>query len=346
MDLTSIGKISAYVKSYSAQQKVELKKESGDFSAENRDSFKRSNAESFKVQLREVVNDAGTAVRTAEETLHGTTVNVTAPKSALSDNERAKTDSAADKQSAQNAQEAEKTDPRDSEEDTKKTIAEMVKEQMEKLDQLFGEKEYDKANDSNLSSIRTKLYMGKKLTPAEQQYLAKRDPNTYSQYQEQETQRRLYRYTLMNCRTKDQINGMRLSNAVSALSELKKAAKSGDISGVIGLNAALNDEIQSFTRSPGYNRLPTAAEVNKVNRDLAKARKYEQEKRAEQREKLKAKRKKRKSKKSPGDGKRTVAQVLATPEAKKVMRSRTKSIYSAGQEMAMVSYIYKMNKKA
>ncbi|MDE7194155.1 MAG: hypothetical protein K2O14_09330 [Oscillospiraceae bacterium] len=339
MDIMSIGKVGDYVKSYNAQQKIELKKESGDLSAGKRDSFKRSNAESFKAQIREAVSDAEKAVRSAEETLYGNAdKGAEALKSALN---------ATSQNAADNTQETEKTDPRNGEEEAKKSIAEMVKEQMEKIDSLFGEKEYDKANDSNLSSIRTKLYMGKKLTPAEQQYLAKRDPNTFSQYQQQETQRRIYRYTLKSCRTKDQVNGMRLSNALSALSELKKAAKNGGgISGIAGLNAALNDEINEFTRSGEYNRLPTVAEVNKVNRDLAKAKKYEREKRAEQREKLKARRKKKKSKKTPGDGKRTVAQVMATPEAKKVMRSRTKSAYSTGREMAIVSHIYKMNKKA
>lgn len=354
----SIGKVGDYIKSYNAQKKVEIKKESGNFSTEKRDSFKRSNAENFKAQIREAVSDAENALRSAEETMRGSSDKVmdtirnalnaqNAPKAAQNDAKK-DTQSAQSAQNTQNAKEAEKTDPKNGVEDAKKSIADMVKEQMEKLDSLFGDKEYDKANDSNLCSIRTKLYMGKKLTPAEQQYLAKRDPNTYSQYQQLETQRRIYRCTLRSCRTKDQVNGMRLSNALSALSEIKKAAKNGGgISGIAGLNAALNDEINEFTRSGEYNRLPTAAEVSKVNRDLAKARKYEREKRAEQREKLKARRKKKKkTKKTPGDGKRTVAQVMSTPEAKKVMRSRANSAYSAGQEMAVVSRLYKMNRKA
>ncbi|MDE6031680.1 MAG: hypothetical protein K2G32_08680 [Oscillospiraceae bacterium] len=361
MDFMSIGKVGDYIKSYNAQKKVEIKKESGNFSTEKRDSFKRSNAENFKAQIREAVNDAENALRSAEETMRGSSDKAmdtirnalnaqNAPKAAQNDAKKdtQSAQSAQNTQNKQNTQEAEKTDPKNGAEDAKKSIAEMVKEQMEKLDSLFGDKEYDKASDSNLSSIRTKLYMGKKLTPAEQQYLAKRDPNTYSQYQQLETQRRIYRCTLRSCRTKDQVNGMRLSNALSALSELKKAAKNGGgASGIAGLNAALNDELNEFTRSGEYNRLPTAAEVSKVNRDLAKARKYEREKRAEQREKLKARRKKKKkTKKTPGDGKRTVAQVMSTPEAKKVMRSRANSAYSAGQEMAVVSHLYKMNRKA
>ncbi len=351
MDFMSIGKVGAYVKSYNAQQKIELKKESGNFTAEKRDSFKRSNAEGFKSQLREAVNDAEKAVKTAEETLFGSANGKTnALKNASCGSGKTQAAETADKRepkNTQNAEGTEKTDPENGVEEAEKSIAEMVKEQMEKLDSLFGEREYDKANDSNLSSIRAKLYMGKKLTPAEQQYLAKRDPNTYSQYQQQETQRRIYRYTLKSCRTKDQVNGMRLSNALSALSELKKAARNGGgIGGIAGLNAALENEIRDFTRSGEYNRLPTVAEVNKVNRDLAKAKKYEREKRAEQREKLKARRKKKKPKKTPGDGKRTVAQVMATPEAKKVMRSRAKNAYNTGREMAIVTHIYKMSRKA
>ena len=58
MDFTSIGKIDAYVKSYSAQRKIEIKKEAGNFTADKRDSFKRSSKENFNAQLREAVNDA------------------------------------------------------------------------------------------------------------------------------------------------------------------------------------------------------------------------------------------------------------------------------------------------
>lgn len=216
----------------------------------------------------------------------------------------------------------------DEQKDPEKTVAEMVKEQMEKLDSLFAEKEYDKSSDSTLAGIKQKIRFGKKLTPSEQQYLAKRDPNTYSTFQKIDSARRMFRCSLNSCRTKDDVNSMRLSNALTALSEFRKATRGGGSGDdIAGLNAALENELRDFTATHGFNKLPTAAECNKFDRDIAKARRYEREKRLEKR-RLAAKNKYKKKKiKTPGDGKRTVAQVLADPTSKKVLASRAKQTY-------------------
>lgn len=218
-----------------------------------------------------------------------------------------------------------------------KTIAEMVKEQMEKIDSLFAEKEYDKANDTRLSGIKAKMRTGAGLSPSEQQYLAAKDPDAYSNFQTIENARKMYRCSLNACRTKDEVNAMRLSNALSALSAYKKAIRNGgDGSAVAGLNAALDREIRSFTGTSNYRRLPTVAECNKFDRDLAKAKKNEREKKLAEKRKLEAKRKRTlaakklaekraaRYKKTPGDGKQTVAQVLSSPTARKVLASRAK----------------------
>ncbi len=131
---------------------------------------------------------------------------------------------------------------------------------------------------------------------------------------------------------------MRLSNALSALSAYKKSIRNGgDGADVAGLNAALDREIRSFTGTSNYRRLPTVAECNKF--DLAKAKKNEREKKLAEKRKQEAKRKRTlaakklaakraaKYKKTPGDGKQTVAQVLSSPAAKKVLASRAKSNY-------------------
>lgn len=209
-----------------------------------------------------------------------------------------------------------------------KTISEMLKEQSERLDRLFGEREYDKSRDTKLQGIRAKMRSGQTLTFTEQSYLAIRDPDGYKTFQQTESARRAYRCTLMSCRTRDEVNGMRLSNALSALSAYKKAIRNGgDGAEVVGLNAALDREIREFTKSRNYQSLPTVAECNKFDRDLAKARKFEQEKRiAERKNRLK---KKKKQVKTPGDGKQTVRQVMNSPTAKKVLNSRSKRVCSA-----------------
>ncbi len=218
-----------------------------------------------------------------------------------------------------------------------KSISELIKEQTEKIDNMFSQEKYDRSNDKRLGSIKAKMRSGQTLTPSEQQYLAAKDPDTYSVFQTTESARRSFRCSLSACRTKDDVTAMRLSNALSALSAYKKAIKNGsDGSAVAGLNAALDREIHSFTSSANYKRLPTVAECNKFDRDLAKAKRNEREKKLAEKRKLEAKRKrtlaarkaaakKAKYKKTPGDGKMTVAQVMSSPTARKVLASRSRS---------------------
>lgn len=223
--------------------------------------------------------------------------------------------------------EVSKSSSEKSESNSEKTVAEMLKEQSERFDGMFEDKEYDKSRDTRLQGIRAKMRSGQTLTFMEQSYLAIRDPDSYKTFQQTESARRAYRCTLMSCRTRDEVNGMRLSNALSALSAYKKAIRNGgDGAEVVGLNAALDREIREFTQSRNYQSLPTSAECNKFDRDLAKARKFEQEKRiAERKNRLK---KKKKQVKTPGDGKQTVRQVMNSPTGKKVINSRSKRVCS------------------
>lgn len=213
-----------------------------------------------------------------------------------------------------------------------KTMAEWVKEQTEKLDKFLAEREYDKKHDQKLIDIRTKMRQGKTLSPTEQQYLAAKDPEGYSSFQKINSARQMFKCSLRSCRTKDDVNSMRLANALTALSEYRKATrKGGSGDDIVALNAAFENELRDFSQSSGYRKLPTVAECNKFDRDIAKARRYEQEKRLEKRrlaaEKAKKYKKKKKAIKTPGDGKRTVAQVLADPTSKKVIASRAKQTY-------------------
>ncbi len=225
-----------------------------------------------------------------------------------------------------------------------KTLAELLEEQKNKLDNLFS----NLANpDNSLSAIKNKIRQGRKLTAYEQQTLSAKDPAAYESYRKVNVARRMFRCSLNNCRTRDDVIGMRLSNALSTLASFKKAVREGgDGSEVMALNAAFENELRDFARSSGFRSLPTVAECNKFDRDIAKARKFEQEKRLEKRreQRLRSKKYKKKVKKTPGDGKRTVAQVLSDPTSKKVLASRAKRTYCA---CAMGVTLYqKMNSKA
>ncbi|MBD5383761.1 MAG: hypothetical protein HDR72_02010 [Ruminococcaceae bacterium] len=334
MDLSAVGSITAYVKSVKSAASVQNNIEAGfsnSRSAKDTAAFSakaRAAARSSRPSAEEILEKMNTIKESAEkqsaENAAAAKQRVEQSKAGQSTSEQPKTDNSAAGKPEDNVE---------------KSISEMVKEQMEKIDSLFAQKEYDKANDTRLSGIKAKMRTGSGLTPSEQQYLAAKDPEAYSSFQRTETARKMYRCSLNACRTKDEVNAMRLSNALSALSAYRKAIRNGgDGADVAGLNAALDREIRSFTSTSNYRRLPTVAECNKFDRDLAKAKKNEREKKLAEKRKLEAKRqrtiaakklaaKRAKYKKTPGDGKQTVAQVLSSPTAKKVLASRAKSNY-------------------
>ena len=232
-----------------------------------------------------------------------------------------------------------------------KSMSEWVKEQMEKINDLFSEKEYDKSKDNKLIGIQSKIRRGGTLSIAEQQYLKSKDPDAYERFQKITSARNMFKCSLRSARTKDDVISMRLSNALTALSEYKKAIrKGGSGEDIVALNAAIENDIRDFTRTSCFKALPTVAECNKFDKDMAKARKYEMEKRIEKRrqeaaEKAKKyKKKKKKLIKTPGDGKRTVAQVLNDPTSKKVLASRAKQSYCSCSFSVDLSR--KMNAKA
>lgn len=224
-----------------------------------------------------------------------------------------------------------------------KSISELVREQTEKIDKLFS-RDDGGADENRLNSIKMKLRSGRLLSANEEQYLSRYAPNSYENYRTTLDARRTFRAQLACCRTKDDVNGMRLSNALSALSSYKKAMRQGgDGSAVAGLNMALEREISDYTKSARYRSLPTAAERDKYYMELAKARRFEREKRAA--EKRNAASKKKKQVKQPGDGKRTVAQVENSPLGRKVRNAgKGGSCMAYSSQLAARSY-RKMDQK-
>lgn len=224
----------------------------------------------------------------------------------------------------------------------KKSLSELIKEQTDKIDKMFSDGSEDRGNDNQLTSIKLKMRSGRILNASEERYLSKYDPDAYSDYRTTQDACRMFRCQLSSCRTRDEVNGMRLSNALSALSAYKKAIKQGgDGSAVAGLNMALEREISSFSQSARFRSLPTAAERDKYYMQLAKARRFEREKKLAER--ANANRKKKKQIKQPGDGKMTVSQVMNSPLGRKVRKSEKGGggmCFSAG-----MFGTYKMNQR-
>ena len=344
MDFSAVGSVTAYVKSVKSAKSVESNIESG-FS----NSRSAKDTAEFSAKAR-----AAARLKSAQPTVEEIQEKINAMKESA---EKAAADAA--KKMTENAANKPTADASEEEKDNGKTISEMIKEQMEKIDSLFSQKEYDKNNDNRLGNIKAKMRTGMDLTPSEQQYLAAKDPDAYSTFQKTESAKKMYRCSLNACRTKDEVNAMRLSNALSALAAYKKSIRNGgDGSAVAGLNAALDREIRNFTNTSSYRKLPTVAECNKFDRDLAKAKRNEREKKLAEKRKLEARKKRnlaakklaakiaKKYKKTPGDGKQTVAQVLSSPTAKKVLASRAKRSYCGCAEIGSFNGTSKLYSKA
>lgn len=209
----------------------------------------------------------------------------------------------------------------------KKTLSDIIKEQTDKIDSMFSNNN-DTANDKQLLMIKQKMRGGYTLSATEERYLSRYDPDSYKNYRTVLDARRSFRTQLSMCRNKDDVTGMRLSNALSALSAYKKAIRrGGDGSEVAGLNMALEREIQSYTKSARYKNLPTSAERSRYEMQLAKARRYEREKRIADR--LNTQRKKKKQIKMPGDGKMTVAQVENSYLGRKIRKADRGGCFAA-----------------
>lgn len=94
--------------------------------------------------------------------------------------------------------------------DKKKSLAELLEEQKKRIENLFSN---IPKNDNSVGIIKNKIRQGKKLTPYEQQTLAAKDPAAYESYRKLNTARSMFRCSLNSCRTRDDVIGMRLSNA-------------------------------------------------------------------------------------------------------------------------------------
>jgi hypothetical protein len=126
--------------------------------------------------------------------------------------------------------------------------------------------------DTKLQSIRQKIYNGATLSAEEKDYLQKNDAATYAKVQAMEKEQKSYEAELRRCKTKDEVDRVKMSHMSSALSELK-AAK-GDLGAVMLVNAkvrGLARVTQKFVQKGYYNDLPTDAEKTEAEKEEQEA---------------------------------------------------------------------------
>lgn len=210
--------------------------------------------------------------------------------------------------------------------------------------------------------IDLKLKSGKKLTAEEMEYLKNTNPTAYQRAKEVEMERASYERELKRCRTKDEVQRVKMAHVGASLSavnsiqnnpHIPKEKKFELIMHEFYKNAAVQESTRVFIESGKYAKLPTEAEEQKAEKDLAEAKKDElgiedpkdaaveeviEEDRAGEIDqeaeppKEAAKEKSRKATRNERDMTRMEAEV--TPEAMKVRRAKAQAAYKVTQTAA------------
>lgn len=124
--------------------------------------------------------------------------------------------------------------------------------------------------NNQMSSIDAKLKAGGLLTPEEISYLQKNSPQKYREYLEIRSEREAYKRQLKSCKTKEDVEKLKMTKMNSLLAEAKsvmnnpnipKGKKVGLMEKILMKTMGVQEEHMEFVRSSQYHALPTEEEV-------------------------------------------------------------------------------------
>lgn len=127
----------------------------------------------------------------------------------------------------------------------------------------------DMRENNRQQELTHKMAAGAKLTPDEIEYLRKNDPQQLKEYEELEQEREAYKEELKNCRSKDDVDELRLSKMGEFMAEAKKIAnnpcipksqKVGMLAKIIREASVIQEEHLAFEKSLRYQQLPEESE--------------------------------------------------------------------------------------
>ncbi len=123
---------------------------------------------------------------------------------------------------------------------------------------------------SQMAAIDAKLKSGEGLTPEEEEYLKQTNPDGYREYQEIRQERETYKEQLKHCKTKEEVEKLKLNKMGNFLAEAKKVssnpvipkgAKRGLLEKILKKAAGIQKSHTAFTKTAKYHGLPTEEEL-------------------------------------------------------------------------------------
>ena len=213
-------------------------------------------------------------------------------------------------------------------------------------------------SDKTLSAINNKIAVGSKLTPDEMKYLQVKNPTLYQKLKDIEKEKKQYEEDLKKCRTKEDVDRLKMSKISSSLSAINSVKNNPNIPESKKLEIAaqeqrrLNElgEIEAkFIKSGEYAKLPTEEEKAKAEKDMREAEEnlmdVTEDRKTEEKTVSKSETDSEDKKDIPENPdveevttaapkadrkeKLTVTEAELTPEAKKVKRARAKAAYKS-----------------
>lgn len=132
--------------------------------------------------------------------------------------------------------------------------------------------------DSKLRTIQAKVDAGKKLTAQEKAYLKEKDPETYADLEAEEQEQRIYERKLKQCRTKDDVQRLKMAHVGTSLAKVNAVKNDPNISLEKKLRIAkqelrrcnnVEESTREFIRRGDYEKLPTDQEYAEAEREEA-----------------------------------------------------------------------------
>jgi hypothetical protein len=167
------------------------------------------------------------------------------------------------------------------------SMSDWIKKQQDKLSNSsysVNNDDEEQESDTKLSDILNKYYAGGDLTDDEMEYLQKKNPLMYRQIKANEAETKNYENELKHCRTKDEVQQVRMNHTAASLSAVNSIKNNPNITQgtKLGLMSAENRKLKEmgkitvkFVQSGEYAKLPTENEKLKAEKELKEAEEFE-----------------------------------------------------------------------
>ena len=162
-----------------------------------------------------------------------------------------------------------------------------IKNEQFKAEYKRRQEESDGEDDKTLAAINNKIASDEKLTPEEMRYLKDKNPTLYQKVKNIEDEKKQYEKDLKNCKTKEEVERLKMNKVGSALSAIRSAESDPDLPESAKLAVAqgelrrmngLNKISLKFVESGEYEKLPAEEEVREVEKELEEAELAEEQK--------------------------------------------------------------------